>query len=491
MAPPSAPALGVLPEDRFLWQFWVNKGMDPRALAEKLAGLGEATNWDYIAGNSLYGGFEGEVLRCLSGQGAAPAEFLSRFARDVRGHPHRIAPGGSESDLLVLCASPRMTAEEEVKAAALCDGAVAWEALVAAAARANLTVAVHHNLSRLDRGSAAPAEVWSVLGARAEGVAGRNRRLLDLQDDVFRLLTGEGIRILLLKESGLALSHYGNGRLRMMGDLDLLLGPSDLERVVGLLESRGYQSAEVLWTKEHYRRQHHHAAPLVQADLAAKIEPHHSIALQVLPGGEPPGLVAAMAERAVRIDARAWCFTPADILFHLSVDLFSNAFIGKMGQLCDARELVRQGGVEWPLLERTARAAGAEAHVAFCLRLLSDIGTPVPAEVVQALEPGSRPPFDARGLRRMAERNLFGYVRSRARLSRAGEKLMFQALTRPGGWLGRTVFLAKRYLYVGASDEGVGELGRRSRPSTGQALGRMMTLPLRAVRRWTASRRMP
>ena len=41
-----------------------------------------------------------------------------------------------------------------------------------------------------------------------------------------------------------------------------------------------------------------------------------------------------------------------------------------------------------------------------------------------------RPSFDARRLRRMAERNLCGFVRSRAPLSRAGEKLLFRALCR-------------------------------------------------------------
>ncbi len=63
----------------------------------------------------------------------------------------------------------------------------------------------------------------------------------------------------------------------MIGDIDLLFSATDLEQVVGMLESRGFDSMEVLWTKEHYLRRHHHVAPLVNSDLAVKIEPHRTI----------------------------------------------------------------------------------------------------------------------------------------------------------------------------------------------------------------------
>ena len=45
----------VLPEDRFLWQFWVNKGMVSEPLLRALGALGSHTNWDYIAGNAKKG----------------------------------------------------------------------------------------------------------------------------------------------------------------------------------------------------------------------------------------------------------------------------------------------------------------------------------------------------------------------------------------------------------------------------------------------------
>lgn len=487
----------VLPEDRFLWQFWVNKGMEAQPLARCLSALGASANWDYIAGNSLYGGFEEEVLRVLSRPGSpAPSSFADRLRRDVAGSAHAVTPGSTEGRLILLCASPRMTAAEEEEAGRLAGGSVEWEALAGAAARANLTMCVHHNLARLGLDVRVAREPADVMAARARGIASRNRRLVGQLEELTRRLEAGGIRVLLLKESALAMSHYGNGRLRMMGDIDLLLEPGRIERVVGMLESAGYGSAEVLWTKEHYRGQHHHAAPLVHPDLAAKIEPHRSIALPLLAGPSsattaPPELVAAMASRAVRLDARTWCFTPADTLFHVCLDLWANAFLGKMGQLCDAREVIRQGGVEWPLLEDLAGRICAEAHLGFSLKLLADFDAPVPAEVVTRLTAARRAPFDARRLRRMAERNLFGYVRARARLSRAGEKLMFQALGLPGGFPARAAYLVRRYLYLGENREEIGDLGRRSRPTTGRAIGRMLTLPLRAVRRWTGSRRIP
>jgi len=488
----------VLAEDRFLWQFWVNKGMKPAPLAATRAALtvpAASTNWEYIAGNALYGGFEQEVLRALRHGGGAgtgvPSDFMERFARDVAGSRHRVIPGTSEGRLLVLCASPRMLPAEDDEATMLASGRIDWEALVAAAARGNITAAVQHNLSRLKLDVKMPNPLASVMAARARGIAARNGRVLGLLDEIIGLLKAHNIRVLLLKESGLALSHFGNGRLRMMGDIDLLMTESEIERFVALLESRGYQSAEVLWTKEHYRVAHHHAAPLVQSELAMKIEPHHAIALPVLPADRrlaTPALVALMASRAVRLDAKGWCFTPADTLIHLCLDLFGAAFLGKMGQACDAREVVRQGGVDWQLLEETAAELGAEAHLAFSLRLIADLDAPVPAEVIGRLRAARKPSFGAARLRKMAERNLFGYVRTTARHSRPAEKLIFRSLLLPASWVGRVSFLLRRYLYVGWTNEGVGELGRQAHPSTRQALGRILTLPIRALRRWTSSR---
>ena len=484
----------VLAEDRFLWQFWVNKGMKPEPLAAATAALtapGAATNWDYLAGNALYGGFEEEVLRTLkTAPREAPAAFMDRFARDVAGSRHAVTPGTPEGRLLVLCASPRMTPAEEREASALASGRMEWEALVAAAARGNLTPAVQHHLSRLRLDAKMPPPLGEVLSSRARGIASRNGRLLVLLDEMIALLRAEGIRVLLLKESGLALSHYGNGRLRMMGDIDLLMTPVEIDRMVSLLEAKGYESAEVLWTKEHYREVHHHAAPLVRSDLAVKIEPHHAIALPDLPAGArlaAPGLVALMSERAVRLDAKGWCFTPADTLLHLCLDLFGGAFLSKIGQACDAREVVRQGGVDWPLLEEAADGLGAEAHLAFALRLLSDLDAPVPPQVIARLNAARRAPFSARRLRRMAERNLFGYVKSRARLSRAGEKLVFTTLMLPASWPGRLSYLTRRYFNVGWSDEGAGELSRGRRPTVGRTLRRALSLPFRLLRRWTSS----
>lgn len=481
----------VIPEDRLLWQFWVNKGMRPEALARRVAELPERTNWDYLAGNALYGGFEAELLRALSSPGSGgrtPAGFLDRLARDVAGSREPVTASTPEGRLLVLCASPRMTREEEREAAGLAAGPIAWEALVQAAGRGNLTLAVDHNMRRLGLEHRLPGELAATLGARARGIAARNRRLTKLIDETTAMLAEAGIHHLLLKETALTLTHYGNGRYRMIGDIDLLFAMPDLDRVVGMLESRGFESMEVLWTKEHYLRRHHHVAPLVHSDLAAKIEPHRTIRLPV---EEPPGLVDAMARRAVRMDARLWCFTPADTLFHLCVDLFGAAFIGKIGQACDAREVIRQGGVEWALVERTAREAGAEAHMAFSLRLLAELDAPVPGDVLARLEAARRPVFDAKRLGRMARKNLFGHVRSRSWMTRPAETLIFTSLMRPGGWSSRFVFLIRRYLQIDAPAEGIGELARAARPTAWQAFGRLLSAPLRAIRRWTALRRMP
>jgi hypothetical protein len=480
----------ALVEDRLLWQFWINKGLEPAPLAARLADLGPDTQWDYLAGNALYGGFEADLLRSLQARAAVPAWFLGTLRDDSAGSRHRVTPSTPEGRLLVLCASPKMSAAEDAEATGLASGSMEWIAFVQAAARGNITLAVQHNLARLALDARLPQGLDLVLARRARGIAARNRRMTALLEEIRRVLGAEGIKPILLKETALALTHYGDGRLRMMGDFDLLFPESELDRVVRLLEPLGYSSVDVIWSKEHYRAHHHHIAPLAREDLGAKIEPHRTIAL---PLPEPSGFMAtmaAMAARAVTIGDGSRAFTPTDTLFHLSMDLFGGAFIGKIGQLCDAREVVRQGGVDWQVLQATAESAGSGTHLAFSLGMLKEIDAPVPDEVIAGLKRDNPPAFAAGRLSRMAEKNLFGYVPSRATLSRPAQKLLFRALMMPDGWPGRIGFLIRSYLYLG-SDEEMGRLARGARPSRGRALGRLLTLPVRVVRRWTGSRRMP
>ncbi len=491
----------VLAEDRLLWQLWTYKGLDRDALRARLAELTEPINWDYLAGNALYGGFEQELLEALrtardARLGApAPDAFLQRLRRETAGGRRRVLPGSPEGRLLVLCSSSRMTPAEESEAAALAGAAIDWEAAVRAAARANLTAAVQHNLARLRLDAGVPEEA-ACLAARARGILARNRRVRSLLDDVVDALAREGVRPILLKETALALTHFDGGRLRMMGDLDLMVEEGALDRAAEILEARGHTSHVSIWSKDHYRSRHHHLAPLVNESLASKIEIHRTIAL---PGVASEWLGRRLAEGARDLDPRSRVLAPAHALFHLCADLFGGAFFGKAGQLCDARELARGGDLDWEELAALAGECGVAPYVAFSLDLLRDLDGRPPRAASAALVPEAararlasvaRPRFAAAALRRIAWRNLFGHDRAGSLLSRDAETLVARALSLPTGWPGRAAYLLRRYLFLGPA-RGAGDLARRARPGSGRALARLATLPLRTLRRWTASRRVP
>jgi hypothetical protein len=227
-------------------------------------------------------------------------------------------------------------------------------------------------------------------------------------------------------------------------------------------------------------------APLVDSELAAKIEPHRSIALPV---PEVHGLIEELRRAAIRIREGVHAFAPADALFHLTMDMLGSAFLGKMGQLCDAREVIRRGGIDWRTYVETVTTIRAESHAAFSLELLADAGVAIPEEILERLSRARHPwPFDRKRLRRMAHRNLFGYDPSTALMSRPATKLVFKALLQPGGTVSRGLWLVKSYLYVGRSDENLGELALRVKPSKGQALGRLVTSPFRLLRRMLGGR---
>ncbi len=422
----------VLAEDLLVRQLRTGRKPDITGSRERLAALGQDSNWDYIAGKALEGGIEDRLLGALhertsAWRGGLPSGFLEGLARDAHGLRGAVGPRTREGRFLILCASGFMMPAEEAEAARLAGRGIRWELVLPALSRASLVLPVQHNMARLELDARMPPGMAEILARRARGIAERNKRMLSVLNKTAGILAAQGIRTVLLGESALALADPDRGRLRMVNDLDLLFADEDLEWAVGLLESWGYR---VL----HAATRETGSAVLCLADLDAWVHGHRGIPLPV---AEPPGLVASMLARAEKIDDQCHAFVPADMLFHLCMDLMREAFHGKAVRACDARDLLRWQSIDWQALVDTARSARAAPHLAFCLELLSDLDAAIPAKVIDDLRGPGRFPIAASALRRLASLNLFGNTRIRSRRSLQVEKIRFDAMMAEATWLGR------------------------------------------------------
>src|SRR3954453_12560635 len=86
---------------------------------------------------------------------------------------------------------------------------------------------------------------WPVRSALREiairAAAGETSRLIDLCTLLAAFEAG-GIRVLIIKGTGLAYDLYASPELRPRGDTDLLIAESDLDSVRSIMYGRGYSS---------------------------------------------------------------------------------------------------------------------------------------------------------------------------------------------------------------------------------------------------------
>ncbi len=487
----------VLAEDRLLWEFWLNHGLDPEALRGRFRELPPEANGAYLAANALYGGFESGLRRLVEAERAmAPSgvEIQSVLRGFLDGPAVRVTPDGPEGRLLAaLSTRPEQGGPEARRAEEAARGVRSWPAFLRAACRSNLVLPVAESLESCAPEGSVPEEIRHGLERAATGIRDRNRRLLGLLSRLLQAYEAAGVSAVLLKESALLLDVYAGEGDRMIGDLDLLFASADVDRAEKVLVEMGYVPFEGIWSRAWYRAHHHHLAPLVSAAEAVKIEPHTGI---WIPTGSSapiiPEMIAASSPHPA-LSARKPAAT--HLLFQMLVDLHGNASIGKLGQMADLVALLRAAGseVDAALLSDLARRTGSLPWVQDSLWLITEVyGRELLEEHaagLRALAEGGPPSAERRLLRRVARANLFGFEPGASSLSVAGVRLVHRALMHPGGRLARAGFLLRSALGLSREEAGAGPLARQDRSSPIRHVGRAITFPVRIVAQAFRARR--
>jgi hypothetical protein len=220
-------------------------------------------------------------------------------------------------------------------------------------------------------------------------------RAMTLEDRLLRLLHGlanEGIPVILLKGSALALSVYPRFMERPMGDLDLLVAPRHSRRAWEVALAQGWVWDEHVYPQSHYQA-HHHLPPLFDgARTGARLELHTALSLSSHPFSLTFEAAQAVSVPLAKVngEGRARVLDPEHTLIHLAVH-FAWGHLASFGIWRLGRDLaaLARHGIDWGRMRQLADRFRAGYSLYWSLRLADELCgvAPAPEGYVEKLAP--------------------------------------------------------------------------------------------------------
>jgi hypothetical protein len=218
----------------------------------------------------------------------------------------------------------------------------------------------------------------------------RRSALLGLKRDrVVALLADAGVRPVLLKGAGLALTAYAEPCERDLADLDILIREDDLEQSLRTLRAVGYTGPSSPGEFTRYRRRHFHIhlrhpdADIVEIHwgLTMPSSPFRLDASEVVSQSVPlerPGQPLLLVSR------------PEHTLLHLVLQNLQEGH-SRLSRFVDIDRIIASSpGLDWQDLVETARKGNLGPATAVSLQLAARLlGAEVPAAVARELRPGA------------------------------------------------------------------------------------------------------
>ena len=290
-----------------------------------------------------------------------------------------------EARLLFLATRPDAVAQETY-VAALASSRPNWRAIGALAEREKLLPILWSYMR--EHAELIPPEVRQAFQAQAAVTEFRMSLTESALEEVLQLLAAEGIRVMLLKGAGLAVTVYGSFARRPMGDFDILVPAADAERAWKAMRKVGW-SLELEGGDQFYQSHHHLPALLDPKGLKLVLEIHRAML--------PPTGPFLLDETELWRDARpvrvggteAW--VPADHhqFLHLSVHFaWSNMFGGIGRTVRDVATIVAAGPVDWDRVMEVVTRARARSCTYWMLEITRTLsGSEIPDGVLDELRP--------------------------------------------------------------------------------------------------------
>ncbi len=294
-----------------------------------------------------------------------------------------------EARLLFAATRTDLGAAEDrpAKLRGLIDEGVDWQAVIRLGAREKMLPVFWHGLADVvDRIPVPQADALRGLAAATEfTTATREATLID----ALATLESAGCPTILLKGAALGKAIYPSFSLRPMGDLDLLLRKTEVERGWQALRDAGW-SLELEEGRADYGG-HHHLPPLVDPVRAGSVvELHHALVPPRAPFDLDEDALWSEASSLAVGSATAWVPSSRWLLLHLCLHFgWSNQLRRGLGRAVrDVSTLLQAKPPDDETFVELARSAGATTVCYWTLRLASSLGGAAVSDgLSSALEP--------------------------------------------------------------------------------------------------------
>lgn len=284
----------------------------------------------------------------------------------------------AEQQILCLAARTRILPEDERQLLTLLRGGIDWELLWNQGHLHEVLPLLATTMRRLEAQVAIPQQWLARAQRRLYATMIRNTTLADTLIEVLAAFQRAGAAGLPVKGLVLAETVYGGLALRSLGDLDVLVRPSDLTAARMALKELGFmQMAEPGFENAHHP---FHDPPYYRPANGGDIclELHHGLwATRFFSLGTDALWARSRVARLHGADVRV--LSPEDTLLHLAIHRSRSAL--RLRFVCDIAELLRQqsDALDWEYVLAQARAAGARTSLFYALALaqkLSDAPLP-------------------------------------------------------------------------------------------------------------------
>lgn len=290
-----------------------------------------------------------------------------------------------EARLLFLASRPDAVCGETYFAA-LAASRPNWRAVGALAEREKLLPVLWKYMQ--EHAGFIPADVREKFRAQALITDFRMAMTERTLHKVVEELSGQGIRVMLLKGAALAATVYPSFAQRPMGDLDILVAPDEAERAWRQLREKGW-TLEYEGGERFYQGYHHLPALVDPSGLKLVLEIHRSI----VPLQGPFQLDAEelwREARPVRLGATTvWVPSDRHQLLHLSIHFaWFHMFTGVGRTVRDVATLLAAGPFEWGRFTDLAVRTRARTCAYWTLLITRTLtGAHIPDEVMSVLRP--------------------------------------------------------------------------------------------------------
>lgn len=271
----------------------------------------------------------------------------------------------------------------------------AWDRLLRQAHRAGLLSRLAVLADALDLH--VPPQVARWFHA-ARSIAARQLRAVHWEArKLDQALADAGAPVLLLKGAAYALADLPAAHGRVFGDIDILVPKAALGRVEGALRLHGWHGTHhSAYDQRYYRQWMHELPPLTHIRRQSTLDVHHNLLPETARTQTRPELVIAQARPLPGYQVlRIPCLE--DLILHSATHLFHEGeWAHALRDLVDLDALLRHGQSQpqwWRGLLARARALNLTEPLALALRYGHRLlATPVPAQVLDALEASGRGP---------------------------------------------------------------------------------------------------